>query len=141
MSWGPQTGSGVASQLKTDDDSVTYGSAVQISKEELVMMSEAYELQVDNNGVPTTSVKSSQKTVTISPSQAKKEVTLSDGVNESIKNTVSKNNASPSKGYIKLIYNEIFQLLLNSNNVFHFFVVTNKCNYLKTITGMILWCA
>ena len=95
---------------------VSHTNAANVSsKGGLIMMSEAYELQVDNNGVPTTSVKSSQKTVTISPSQAKKEVTLSDGVNESIKNTVSKNNASPSKGYIKHIYNEIFQLLLNSN--------------------------
>ena len=82
---------------------VSHTKAVSSNKG-LMMMSEAYELQVDNNGVSMSvnngsNSNNDHQMMEKSP-QAKLDSTSSDnnGVNETINNTINKDVVSPSKG-------------------------------------------
>jgi hypothetical protein len=61
------------------------------------MMSEAYELQVDNNGI-SMSMNGNQSTEKVSPSPGKTAMSSSSHVNEPTNNTTQINITSPSKG-------------------------------------------
>ena len=61
------------------------------------MMSEAYELQVDTNGI-SISMNTNQSTEKVSPTPGKTDMSLSDNVSEPMNKSTARNITTPSKG-------------------------------------------